>query len=110
VGFRESRRCSRDTYPESYINEYILIYEEKGGWVVRPDSAGAHEEVLEVHNLFVDRLPEAQDLRIVPASPRNTQHAAVGGHWAPKNTQNAAIGGHWSPKHNQNASIGGPSA
>jgi len=27
-GFRESRRCSRDTYPESYITKYILIYEE----------------------------------------------------------------------------------
>ena len=25
--FRESRRCSRDTYPESYITEFILIYE-----------------------------------------------------------------------------------
>ena len=28
-GFRESRRCSRDAYPESYITEHILIYEEK---------------------------------------------------------------------------------
>ena len=28
-GFRESRRCSRDTCPESYITEYILVYEEK---------------------------------------------------------------------------------
>ena len=28
-GFRESRRCSRDTYPESYITEYILIYEDE---------------------------------------------------------------------------------
>jgi hypothetical protein len=28
LGFRESRRCSRDTYPESYISEYILIYED----------------------------------------------------------------------------------
>ena len=28
-GFRESRRCSRDTYPESYISENILIHEEK---------------------------------------------------------------------------------
>jgi len=27
--FRESRRCSRDTYPEPYITECILIYEEK---------------------------------------------------------------------------------
>ena len=27
-GFRESRRCSRDTYPESYITEYVLIYDE----------------------------------------------------------------------------------
>ena len=32
-GFRESRRCSRDTYPESYITEYILIYEDKVGHV-----------------------------------------------------------------------------
>ena len=22
-------RCSKDTYPESYINEYTLVYEEK---------------------------------------------------------------------------------
>ena len=28
-GFRESRRCSRDTYPESYITKYVLIYEDK---------------------------------------------------------------------------------
>ena len=28
-GFREGRRCSRDTYPESYITECILIYEDK---------------------------------------------------------------------------------
>jgi hypothetical protein len=29
-GFRSSTSCSRDTYPESYITEYILIYEEYG--------------------------------------------------------------------------------
>ena len=28
-GFRESRRCSRDTYPESYITKYTLVYEDK---------------------------------------------------------------------------------
>ena len=28
-GFRESTRCSRDTYPESNIIEYTLVYEEK---------------------------------------------------------------------------------
>ena len=27
--FLESRRCSRDTYPDSYITKYILIYEDK---------------------------------------------------------------------------------
>ena len=27
-GLRESRRCSRDTYPDSCITEYILIYED----------------------------------------------------------------------------------
>ena len=27
--FRESRRCARETYPESYVTEYILIYEDK---------------------------------------------------------------------------------
>jgi len=27
-GCRESRRCSRDTYPESYISPSILVYEE----------------------------------------------------------------------------------
>ena len=25
----QSRRCSRDTYPESYSTEYILMYEDK---------------------------------------------------------------------------------
>ena len=30
-GFRESRRCSRDTYPESYITEFILTYEDNRG-------------------------------------------------------------------------------
>ena len=30
-GFRESRRCSRDTYPESYITEYTSVYEDKHG-------------------------------------------------------------------------------
>ena len=34
-GYRESRRCSRDTYPESYITEYILIYEEKSNAYAR---------------------------------------------------------------------------
>ena len=28
--FHESRRCSRDTFQESYIAECTLIYEEKG--------------------------------------------------------------------------------
>ena len=32
-GFRESRRCSRDTYLESYTTEYALVYEEKHGCV-----------------------------------------------------------------------------
>ena len=27
-GFCESRRCAKDTYPESHITEYILIYED----------------------------------------------------------------------------------
>ena len=27
-GYRESRRSSRDTYPESYISEYTLVYED----------------------------------------------------------------------------------
>jgi len=25
-GYRESRRCSRDTYPEAYITKYTSIY------------------------------------------------------------------------------------
>ena len=29
-GCRESRRCSRDTYPASYITEYTSVYEDKG--------------------------------------------------------------------------------
>ena len=28
-GFRESRRCSRDTYPESYITECTLAHEDE---------------------------------------------------------------------------------
>ena len=27
-GYHESRRCSRDTHPESYIFSSILVYEE----------------------------------------------------------------------------------
>ena len=27
-GFRESRRCSRNTFPESYVTEYTSVYEE----------------------------------------------------------------------------------
>ena len=30
-GFRESIRCSRDTYQESYITEYTSVYEDKLG-------------------------------------------------------------------------------
>ena len=30
-GFRESRRCSRDTHPESYITEYTQYTKIKGG-------------------------------------------------------------------------------
>ena len=28
-GFRESRRCAKDTYPESYITEDTSVYEDK---------------------------------------------------------------------------------
>ena len=28
-GCREGRRCSRDTYPESYITEYTSVYEDQ---------------------------------------------------------------------------------
>ena len=28
-GFHESRKCSRDAYPESYTTEYTLVYEDK---------------------------------------------------------------------------------
>jgi len=27
-GYHESRKCSRDTYPESYITDYTSVYEE----------------------------------------------------------------------------------
>ena len=37
-GFRDSRRCSRDTYPESYVTEYILTYEHKGSFLGRRGS------------------------------------------------------------------------
>ena len=29
--YRESRRCSRDTYPESYITKYASIRRQRGG-------------------------------------------------------------------------------
>jgi len=49
-GYRESRRCSRDTYPESYITKYTLVYED--------DLVSAHEQrgaewIVRKHNLFV---------------------------------------------------------
>ena len=30
VGFRERKRCSSDTYPESYTTEYTTVYEDQG--------------------------------------------------------------------------------
>ena len=38
-GFRESRRCSRDTYPESCITEYTLVYEDYGVVMMDLDDA-----------------------------------------------------------------------
>ena len=53
-GFRESRRCSRDTYPESYIAEYILIYEDKLSEVCADVRAGrARHDPFFVDNLLV---------------------------------------------------------
>ena len=37
--FRGSKKCSRDTYPESYITEYALVYEDKAS-VVPQGAAG----------------------------------------------------------------------
>ena len=31
-GFRESRSCSRDTYPESYITDYLFEYKKHSEW------------------------------------------------------------------------------
>ena len=44
-GFRESRRCSRDTCQESYITEYILIYEDKTCRIA--GAGGGFEQVYE---------------------------------------------------------------
>ena len=43
-GFRESRRCSRDTYPESYITKYILTYEDKDLKVLDAEQRGQHAD------------------------------------------------------------------
>jgi len=40
-GYHESRRCSRDTYPESYITEYTLVYEDESFKLFPPRSAAA---------------------------------------------------------------------
>jgi len=63
-GFRESRTCSRDTYPESYITEHALVHDEKTIWFDLPRSrrcrmrAGYHAPLTnfactceETHNL-----------------------------------------------------------
>ena len=40
-GFRESRKSSRDTYPESYITEYTLVYQDQGeGGPFEPPEVG----------------------------------------------------------------------
>jgi len=42
LGYRESRRCSRDTYPESYITEYTSIRRlltTRGGQISRMTDA-----------------------------------------------------------------------
>ena len=57
-GFRESRRCSRDTYPDSYITEYILIYEEYFRGMFAADQA--RKKALVKHGF---RLPSALDNR-----------------------------------------------
>ena len=43
-GFRESRRCSRDTYLESYISEYNPIYKDKTDELVPDAAERAHVE------------------------------------------------------------------
>ena len=42
-GFRESRRCSRDTYPEWYITEYTSVYGDKSPSTLQvvPSSLGS---------------------------------------------------------------------
>jgi len=71
-GYRESRRCSRDTYPESYITS-ILVYEDKrstcadgaeGGDDV-PDHVVQERPPLDVHHYQRGRLPERGHRRCV---------------------------------------------
>ena len=46
-GCRESRRCSRDTYPESYITKYTSIRRLKLGVVYNCDLAWVVERYVE---------------------------------------------------------------
>ena len=50
-GFHESRRCSRDTYPDSYVTEYIPIYENKLMVTIRPPRKAFDREI--VHDVYL---------------------------------------------------------
>jgi len=53
VQYRESRRCSRDTYPEAYITKYTSIRRQ------RPDLLADNAEVLfeDVRDVVVEHPP-----------------------------------------------------
>ena len=74
-GFRESRRCSRDTYPESYITENILIYEENGRAVPR---AAIKLDVLDGNGAVVARV-KGRELPLQRLSPALLDLLAAGG-------------------------------
>ena len=72
-GCRDSRRCSRDTYPESYITKYTSI---KGGWRsdVEPPSVSQEMRKREVVGtiagadtaaaVYPTRLPDDADVQV----------------------------------------------
>ena len=60
-GLRESRRCSGDTYPQSCITEYTLVYEEETGHAHAGDwGLGGEREGLDVAS---DRTENSQGFR-----------------------------------------------
>jgi len=69
-GYHESRRCSRDTYPESYITKYTSIRRETDGQdfcvlQVKMNKGGQKAEVLVTYEAGGDA--EDDEVRLTPS-------------------------------------------